>query len=57
MNIKCLFGVHQPTLGSIKKKSEGYAALCEVCARPLVRTPHTGWKAAEPLDAPVPRVA
>jgi hypothetical protein len=52
MSIKCLFGVHQPSLSSIAKKATGYTALCESCARPLERQHGAAWRASDPLDMP-----
>lgn len=52
MSIRCLFGVHRPSVSSMAKKPHGYTALCEDCARPLERGEGTGWRATEPLDVP-----
>lgn len=55
MSMSCLFGRHRPSLGSIRRKGHGYAALCEACARPLERAEHSRWAAAEPLDTGIDR--
>jgi hypothetical protein len=51
MSILCLFGRHQPSLSSIRRRGSGYAGLCDSCARPLEREEHGKWVASEPLDA------
>jgi hypothetical protein len=50
MSILCLFGAHRPSPGSIVRRESGYAALCELCARPLERPQDGRWTASEPLD-------
>lgn len=49
MNLSCLFGVHRPSLASILRRQDGYAALCEGCGRPLERRENERWTASEPL--------
>ena len=49
MSIRCLFGLHQPSLSSITRRQGGYASLCESCARPLERRQNGRWVASEPL--------
>lgn len=50
MSIKCFFGVHRPSLGSIIRRDGRYRAICECCARPLERHESGRWQASEPLD-------
>jgi len=50
MSLSCLFGRHRPSLSSIRRRSGGYAALCDACARPLEREEYGRWTASEPLD-------
>ena len=50
MSIRCLLGIHRPSLSSIARKNGQYVALCESCARPLERAAQEArWLAAEPL--------
>ena len=49
MSLRCLFGVHRPSLNSIVRREAGYASLCESCARPLEREQNGRWVASEPL--------
>jgi hypothetical protein len=49
MSIRCLLGLHRPSLASIARKNSHYVALCENCARPLKRSGDRRWAAAEPL--------
>jgi hypothetical protein len=51
MSLLCLFGVHRPSLSSVARGPIGLRGLCDVCARPLERTPDGKWHAAAPLDA------
>jgi hypothetical protein len=49
MSIRCLLGIHRPSLSSIARKNGQYVALCEGCARPLERAQEGRWLATEPL--------
>jgi hypothetical protein len=49
MSLRCLIGLHRPSLGSILRRRGGYAGLCEACGRPLERDEHGKWLASEPL--------
>ncbi|HEY0115531.1 MAG TPA: hypothetical protein VGB54_07400 [Allosphingosinicella sp.] len=50
MSLKCLFGVHRPSLASIGRKGRGYVAYCDACARPLERSEGGRWEPSAPLD-------
>ncbi len=52
MSIRCLVGVHRPSLSAITRRNGGYATLCEDCARPLEREAEGRWAASEPLYNP-----
>jgi hypothetical protein len=49
MSLRCLFGLHRPSLISIIRRRHHYGALCEDCARPLQREESGRWVACEPL--------
>jgi hypothetical protein len=49
MSVRCLFGFHRPSLGSITRRQAGYGAICESCARPLERHGSSRWVASDPL--------
>jgi hypothetical protein len=57
MMLSCLFGIHRPTVASIVRRHNGYAALCEACARPLEREHNGKWVASEPLYERADRAA
>jgi hypothetical protein len=57
MSLRCFFGVHRPSLGSIARKNGLHIALCEACARPLERKGDERWAAAEPLYGRKPGAA
>ena len=49
MTLRCLFGMHRPSLGSIARKKTGYTALCDGCGIPLQRREDGRWGPCEPL--------
>jgi hypothetical protein len=49
MSIRCLLGYHRPSLGAITRRQNGYATICESCARPLERHAAGRWVASDPL--------
>ena len=57
MSLRCLFGLHRPSVASMTRRQAGYVALCEHCARPLERAADGRWLASEPLDVPRDRAA
>jgi hypothetical protein len=57
MSLRCLFGLHHPSISSIARRGSGFRALCEHCARPLERLPEGRWTASDPLDRPSDRAA
>ncbi len=49
MSLRCVIGLHQPSLSSITRRQGGYAGICEHCARPLERGQQGRWVASEPV--------
>jgi hypothetical protein len=49
MNLRCLFGRHQPMLTSIVKRSNGYTALCDGCTLPISRPENGRWMVTDAL--------
>jgi hypothetical protein len=51
MNLKCLIGLHRPSLTTIARRGDGFTALCEGCPTPLGRRKDGHWAACSPLMA------
>lgn len=52
MSLRCFLGLHRPTMASIVRKGDRLHAICEACARPLIKVPPGNWRPTEPLDRP-----
>ena len=53
MSLRCLFG-HRPSLTSILRRKDGYAALCDGCSLPNERRDGGRWKASGSILAAPP---
>jgi hypothetical protein len=49
--IACLLGRHRPSLNSVTQRQSSLTALCEDCARPLVKEAGGRWAIPDALYA------
>lgn len=49
--MRCVFGLHRPSLVSVARKGRRLEALCEGCGSGLERAENGRWTAAIPLVA------
>ena len=57
MSMRCLFGLHRPSVASIARRPGGFVGLCESCGRSLERSEGAAWTEAMPLAAARDRAA
>jgi hypothetical protein len=51
MSLRCLFGRHRPSPGSIVRRGDFYVGLCEGCGLTLERSAEGRWTALPPLTS------
>jgi len=51
MSLRCIFGLHRPSLTSVTRKGADLHALCEGCDIPLQKSEDGRWAPAQPLAA------
>lgn len=54
--MRCVFGLHRPSLVSVARKDRRLEALCEGCGSPLERAENGRWAASIPLVEQTRRV-